>query len=150
MKAEVIISEKEKLSMTRARLEKRQKIINQKERKVRLRKMIELGELLVTAGLEDLNYETIFGALLEIKEFSENRGSIKKWTEKRDAWLTLNRPQRLIVSFDNESTAETEKILRNMKFKWNSFRNEWYGRGKKDELQALLGKDNAKITEVPG
>ena len=150
MKTEVIISEKEKLAQTRARLEKRQKVINEKERKIRLKKIIELGDLIVKAGLEDLDNEVLLGALLEVKEFSTNKGSLKKWAEKWDAWLNLNRPQRLIVSFEKESSAEATNTLRSKKFKWNPFRREWYGFGKKDELQILLGKDHAKITEVSG
>ncbi len=149
MKTEVVISEKEKLAQTRARLEKRQKIINEKERKIRLKKIIDLGDLIVKAELEELDNEVLLGALLEVKELSTNKGSLKKWAEKRDAWLNLNRPQRLIVSFENESSSEETNALRSKKFKWNPFRQEWYGFGKKDEMQMLLGKENAKITEVP-
>lgn len=148
MKAEVILSEKEKLAQTRARLEKRQKIINEKERKIKLKKVIELGDLIVKAGLDDLDREVLLGALLEIKELSTNKGGVKKWTEKWNAWMNLNRPQRLIISFEGESSAEIINILRSRKFKWNPFRHEWYGFGKKEELQVLLGKDHAKVTEV--
>lgn len=150
MKEEIIISEKEKLAQTRARLEKRQKLVNEKERKIRLKKIIELGELVIKAGLEELDTEVLFGALLEIKELSAIKGSIKKWTDRRDAWLNLNHPQRLIVSFEEDSSIEAINILRSKKFKWNSFRQEWYGFGNKDELLTILGKGNAKIAEVPG
>lgn len=150
MKAEVITSKKEKLAKTMARLEKRQKIINDLERKSRLRRIIELGDQIVRAGLEDLDNEVLLGALLEVKELSSNKGSIKKWAEKREAWVNLNQPQRLIVSFEKEPSAEAANALRSKKFRWNSFRQEWYGFGRKDELQILVGKDNAKITEVSG
>ncbi len=148
MKSEVIISEKEKLAQTRARLEKRQKLINEQERKIKFKKMIELGELLVKSELDELDMKVLFGALLEIKESASNKNSIKRWTEKHEAWLQSNHPQRLIISFIGEASADGIAALKTRKFRWNAFRQEWYGFGKKEELQTLLAKDNVEITEV--
>ena len=150
MKTEVIVSEKEKLAQTRARLEKRQRLVNELERKVKIRKTIELGDLIIKAGLDDFDSQVLLGALLEIKALSTEKSNVKRWSERQVAWLNSNQPQRLIVSFQGESSSETTDLLRSKKFRWNSFRQEWYGFGKKDELQTLLGKDNAKIIEVPG
>lgn len=150
MKEDLIISEKEKLAETRARLEKKQKLINEKERKIRLKNLIGLGDLITRAGLEDFDHKILLGALLEIKESSKEPTSLKKWEEKQNAWQTTSHLRRLIVSFEGEPSENGVSILRSRKFKWNPFRQEWYGFGRKEDLETVLGKDHAKITEIPG
>ena len=72
----------------------------------------------------------------------------RKSERKHEAWLQSNHPQRLIVSFIGEASADGIATLKTRKFRWNAFRQEWYGFGKKEELQTLLAKDNVEITEV--
>lgn len=149
MNEDLIISEKERLAETRARLGKKQKLINEKERKIKLKNLIELGDLITKAALEDFDHKILLGALLEIKESSKEPINIKKWEEKQNEWLISNRSQRLIISFERDVSENEQTILRTRKFKWNPYRKEWYGIGRKDDLQMVLGKDNAKITEIP-
>lgn len=148
MRADVIQLEKEKLDQTRARLEKRQKLIHTKMRKGRLKGMIELGGLVAKAGLENFDPVVLFGAFLEIKEAATNEKALKRWAEKREAWLKMNEARRLIVKLLSEPATEASNLLKGKKFRWNTFRKEWYGFGKKEEIEMSLGKSNAEVTEV--
>jgi hypothetical protein len=148
MKTEVILSKKEKRAQTRARLEKNQRIINSLERKNKLKKLIELGGIITTAGVSELTTEILFGALLEIKELSTNKDALKRWKGKQESWAQNNHAKRLIVKLLGEESPENTSVLKTRKFHWNAFRKEWYGFGNKEELQSVLTKDHVEIIEV--
>ena len=148
MKEEQLTLEKEKIDQIKARLEKKQRVINSKERKIKLKKVLELGDLIIKAGLENMESETLFGALLEIKDQSANPNTVKKWTANGSEWIKLDQQKRLIVSIKTETSENIREILKARKFRWNAFRQEWYGFGHKEELQSALGKENAEIIEV--
>lgn len=148
MKSEQKISEKQKLELIKSRLEKKQKLISIRERKIRIRKVLELGELIVKSGLGAFCPEILFGALLEIKNLSTNQDAIDRWDKLSKCWMNSDQLQRLIVNIKAQETDELKMILKNHKFKWNAFRQEWYGFGKKEELLTILGRENADVVEV--
>ena len=152
MKEELVISEKKKLAQTRSKLEKKQKLINEKERKIKVKKLIKLGELISTAGLAELGDEILLGAFLEIKEFSAEKEKLKSWSERRSAWKNLSLHQRLIVNFKGNLPENMIQVLtqtlRKSGFKWYPFRKEWYGFGKKEEIEQLLGSEYAEVIEA--
>ncbi len=150
MKTEEIIEKKEKLALKKAVLERREKLLRQKERKIRLRELIRLGELVSKAGINHLSENALFGGLLALKEESQNSFTLSRW-EKNGASAfeadVRNNPQQLAISFKQESP-ETKILLKERQFKRNSFRKEWYGYGKKEELEELLKGHNATIEVI--
>jgi len=152
VKIDDLNKEKLKLAQKKENLEKKERAIIQKERKMQLKRLISLGELVVKSGLDVLNHKAIFGALLEIKE-SVSEKSEKTWALKGSQYLELdkaNNPKPLILQFSKGPSADTKKELRSRKFKWNPFRREWYGYGKKEELDEFIKAQNetAQITYV--
>src|SRR5579863_7678314 len=134
METETILSEKEKLAQKKLRLEKQEKLIASKERKIQLKRLIELGGLIKKSGLEQLDADTLFGALLEIKTLSSNEKTATKWADLGKAQHKdekTNNPRPLIIQFVAEPSSEIKGMLRARKFRWNAFRQEWYGYGKK-------------------
>lgn len=151
MNPEEITSRKEKIAVKKASLERKEKMINELERKFRTKKLIEFGSLISKAGIDNLEFEALYGALLDIKEKSIDEPVIKTWIEKGSHALNhekVNQSQRLIISFSSEPSAEAKDLLKKMRFKWNIFRREWYGIGKKEQLVQLF--NNAKIEIVEG
>jgi len=147
-----IISKKEKLAQKKIRLEKQGKLIASKERKIQLKQLIELGELVKKSGLEQLEAETLLGALLEIKALSSDGKATQKWAEMGKAHLQddhLNVFKPLIIQFAKDPSSESKRMLRAKKFRWNAFRQEWYGYGKTEDLSQFLKKQNedAKIIQ---
>jgi hypothetical protein len=129
-------------------LELRKKLLKEKERKLHTQKMISLGSLISKAGLDCLDTNTLFGALLEIKESSVDSEILKDWSLKGEH--TLNHSPKhslspLIVSFESIPEAEALAVLKKNKFKLNKFRQEWYGYGKKESLEEQLKDYNPQI-----
>ena len=91
------------------------------------------------------------GALLDIKEKLREESTVKKWKDKGADAFEKDKAQNgeaLIVSFDAEPPREAKDILRNLGLKWNRFRREWQGYGKKDLLEKELQGFDATIESV--
>jgi len=143
--------EKKKLALKKSRIEAKEKRLKEKERKVQTRRLIELGGLISKAGVEELNNNALLGALLEIKEKIQEQSTVKKWRDKGAAAFEKDQAQNgeaLIVSFDAEPPREAKDTLRNLGLRWNRFRREWQGYGKKDLLEQELKKFGAMIESV--
>lgn len=143
--------EKKKIALKKSRIEAEEKQLKEKERKVRTRRLIELGELVSKAGIGELNNNTFLGALLDIKEKLKEESTVKKWRDQGVAAFEKDRDQNgeaLIVSFNVEPPKEAKDKLKNMGFRWNRFRREWQGYGKKDLLEKELKEFGAMIEPV--
>ena len=143
--------EKRKLALKKSRIEAREKRLKEKERKVRTRRLIELGGLVSKAGIEELNNNSLLGALLDIKEKLKEESTVKKWKDKGGAAFEADKAQNgeaLIVSFDAEPPREAKDKLRNLGLRWNRFRREWQGYGKKDLIEKELKEFGATIESV--
>jgi hypothetical protein len=147
-----VSSKKEKLSTIRAKLEKKEKIVQLMERKYRTKKLIALGGLFAKSGLDALETEILLGALLDLKQQSSNNETIKKWAQLgKNALATNSNSQRLIVRFTEKlPSEELNNYMKKNRWKWNGFRQEWYLYGKKEDILLLLNEHHAKaeITEI--
>jgi hypothetical protein len=130
--------QKEKLERQKARLQSQEQKLKTLERKQRTRRLIELGGLMVKAELDELNNNTLLGALLSLKSSIEkNETVIHEWTEQgAKAFEALSQLQTmgadrlpLVLTFSAEPPRELKSNLRDLNFKWNPFRKEWYGYG---------------------
>ena len=142
---------KKSLALKKSRIEAKEKWLKDKERKVRTRRLIELGGLVSKAGVEELNNNALLGALLEIKESLQDEGTVKKWKDKGDAAFERDRAQNgeaLIVSFNAEPPREAKDKLRDLGLRWNRFRREWQGYGKKDLVAKELQGFEVMIASV--
>lgn len=61
------------------KLKEMQASLNTQERKNRTRRLIELGGLISKAGLYDWDTNTLFGALLSIKEKEDDHLQVEAW-----------------------------------------------------------------------
>ena len=149
MNEDQLKSQKEFLAIKKERIEKKEKILKAKERKLRIRKLIELGSLVEKAHIGQLQSEALLGAFAEIQLKSKDPETLSKWTETGKIFLNQQSSiskTPLIVSFETPPPEEILKQLRGYKFKWNRFRKEWYGYGDKEELASIFEKFSPKIT----
>lgn len=147
MKVEKIIDQKEKLAQKKVAIEHKERILRLKERKLKTRRCIEVGSLASRYGIDQLDDETLMGMFSEIKERSQQSAVLDEW-KKKGAELSTQQPSPLIISFLKEISDELKHSLKERKFKWNSFRKEWYGYGIKDEVEDLVKDDQGKVTTV--
>ena len=141
--------QKEKVDRLKAKLQSQEQKLKLTERKKRTRRLIELGGLIVKAELEELNNNTLLGALLSLKSsIAKNESLIHEWTEQGARAFEAQRQNEgvgdgadtppLVVTFKGEPPRELKSQLRDLNFKWNPFRKEWYGYGNLHELKSLI------------
>lgn len=151
--------QKEKLERLKAKLQSQEQKLKLTERKKRTRRLIELGGLIVKAELEELNNNTLLGALLSLKSsLSKNETILYEWTEQgAKAFETLDQNQStgtdktpVVITFNSEPPRELKSKLRDLNFKWNPFRKEWYGYGNLHELKPIIKPANGTVESCEG
>ena len=146
-----IDEKKKKLAFKKAKIAMQEQLIKEKERKQRTKNLIKLGALIAKAKIESFEKEEILGALLEIKEKSDDESLRKKWKEKGSAVFESEKEkigQAIIISFGEMPSTEVRKKLKDNKFRWNAWRKEWQGIGNIEELKNLFKNDRAQIENV--
>jgi len=122
------------------------------ERKMRTRHLIEVGGLIVKAGLDYLPTNTLYGALLSIAESLETNGAIKEqWSKIGKIKLDQEQINKhaVILKFEQETSSEVRSHIRTHNLKWNKLRSEWYGYVTDiDSLKEGLGNTQYQIEEL--
>lgn len=149
--------QKEKLERQKAKLQSQEQKLKTLERKKRTRRLIELGGLIANAELEELNNNTLLGALLTLKQqMMENESILNEWTEQgaqafeASTHVTVEDKSPLVITFKTEPPRELKSHLRDLNFKWNPFRKEWYGYGNTHELKLLIKSANGTVESCDG
>lgn len=126
-----VMTTKTKLEQKKARLAAEEVKFKIKERKARTRLLIELGGLVVKAELESLPSNTLYGALLSLKDQmkTNNKNIIDTWTKVGRSVFDKEEKdkQTIILTFESEPPKELTSKIRNLGLKWNFVRKEWYG-----------------------
>lgn len=148
--------QKLKLETTKQKLRQREKILKEKEKMASKSALSTLGKLIVKGRVSHLDHEALIGALLEISEKSKDEKNLIAWRKKSQQHtidvlqkdeISLKR-SATTISFENQPTSEIRKKLKELNFKWNSFRSEYYGFGNQDELADLLVDHKCKIETI--
>jgi hypothetical protein len=149
--------QKEKLERQKARLQSQEQKLKLTERKKRTRRLIELGGLIVKAELEELNNNTLLGALLSLKSsIAKSETVIPEWTEQGANAFEAQKQREgegedgadstpLVITFKTEPARELKSQLRDLNFKWNPFRKEWYGYGNIKELTSIISSAKGTV-----
>lgn len=148
--------QKEKLERQKARLQQQETKLKELERKKRTRRLIELGGLIVKAELDDLNNNTLLGALLSLKQQRvDNKHRIQEWTNAGatafEASSSINDDKApLVITFKAEPPRELKSQLRDLNFKWNPFRKEWYGYGDIKHIKRITQTHTGHVQSCEG
>jgi len=121
---------KDKLTQKRNRLAAEEIRINLKERKLRTRRLIEIGGLVVKAKLDHLPTNTLFGALLtSLESLAKDNNIQKQWTVLGKSVLDQEEKKQsaVILKLDSKPSDQIRAHLRSHGLKWNKLREEWYG-----------------------
>ena len=149
---------KKSIEQKKNRLKQLEASLNAQERKKRTRHLIELGGLITNAHLDEWNVNTLFGALLSLKEKETDKAQMDAWTHTGGAAFaaekTLAVQKRLTkgtpvtVKFSSFPDEDIRASLKSLGLKWNSLRQEWEGYAVVNELHSLLIDQEAEITDV--
>jgi hypothetical protein len=148
---EKIVEAKKVLAEKLKDLRKKEKILLEKEKISENKKLIALGNLVVKAKIDHLNNEYLFGAFIEIAEYSKNPENLNRWKENRKNICTQNpefKKNKITISFKKTIDPSLKIQLKNLGFKWNKFSGEYYGFGDKSEIVDLFKNQECSIQEL--
>ena len=140
-----ISAELQKIEYKKRKLQIQEKLLKEKEKQKRVRRFSLIGKIASKADIDHLDDETLLGAFLEIASNLPSEEKIEEWKNNGKSFVSNGKGSDgtpLSVAFPNDPKPEIKKILKGLGFRWNSFRKEFYGYGRKDEIQqALSGVD---------
>lgn len=139
------------LQEKKAKIARREKLLRLKERKLKTKKSIELGALVVKARLDQFDQTLLLGALLEIGERASEEAVRESWIKRAETFLRAQKQAddvRLIVSFSSPPSEEIKAVLKRLRFQRNEYRKEWYGRGRRDAIEKALEGSVPTIEEA--
>jgi hypothetical protein len=128
----------------------KEKALQEKERKERTRKLIELGGLISKAKLDHLDTKTLYGALLSLQPQVENTSTVAQWSKQGQvAFMDKNAENNavpIIVQFQEKPSEEARTVLRSLGLRWNSIRQEWQGITQPEPVQKAAKQFGGKVT----
>lgn len=139
----------DKLAQKKAEIEHKERILRDRERKLKDRRFIEVGSIASKFGIDEFDDETLMGAFAEMQERSKQPDTQLEWKQTGVA-LSTNRRSPLIISFGTDPSDEVKAKLKEMRFGWITFRKEWHGHGTKEEIERLVKEFNGKVDVVKG
>lgn len=143
--------QKENILHKKKKLLAKEAEIKLKEKKSLEKRFYELGKLLVKSNIFEFDDQLLLGAFIDIYERSQDENLRKQWVEKSKCFFrenSNNELSRLLVIFKNPPPDEIKSKLKQMKFKWNEFRGEYFGYGDKENLSKLLSGIECTIEEI--
>ena len=130
MQTDEVEQQKTKLQQKKNRLAMEEIRLKLKERKMRTRHLIEVGGIVTKAGLDYLNTNTLYGALLSLSDqLDHDPAIIDQWTQVgRDKFEQEQQKYTpVIIKFSSQIEQELRTQLREYGLRFNRFRQEWYG-----------------------
>ena len=125
-----IEEQKTKLEQKKNRLVLEETRLRLKEQKMRTRNLIEIGGLVVKAGLDYLPMNTLYGALISLSDELKNNDSIRAaWTTKGNAAFNKEKKDKVpvILKLEDELSNDIRDFIRSCGLRFNKFRREWCG-----------------------
>jgi hypothetical protein len=125
-----IEEQKLKLEQKKNRLIAEETRLRLKEQKMRTRNLIEIGGLVVKAGLDHLPMNTLYGALISLSDELKNSDSIRAaWIIKGNAAFNKEKKDKtpVILKLETEPSSEIKDFIRSCGLHYNRFRQEWCG-----------------------
>ena len=127
----------------KARLADEAARLNNVERKIRTRRLIEAGALIEKVGLLNLDTNVLYGALLSLREGLDDNHQIEAWaafggrTFAREARLRDAGQEAILLAFPAPLPKDATASLRAAGFRFNRLMLHWEGLAQYSEAESL-------------
>jgi hypothetical protein len=127
----------------KARLAEQEAKLKDAERRARTRRLIEAGGLIDKAGLLDLDANTLYGALLSLRDSAGDKGQVDRWSAlggrafAREARLRDEGKEAVVLTFPAPLAKEATNALRQAGFRFSKIMRHWEGLAHVAEAEAL-------------
>jgi hypothetical protein len=140
----------ESLEKAKSYIEAKRKEIKKREQRITQKRFLEIGRLAYRTNISKMDDESLLGAFIELQEKAEDPANIDMWKSKAAAIRSVEEKKRmpLSVCFKETPPLEIKALLKELKFKWNSFRKEYYGYGEKSGIIDLLKNYQVEIEVI--
>lgn len=132
---------KKRLAQKKQSIQMQEKLLKEQEKKKRAARFAEIGRLANAANIDHFDQTTLLGAFIELAEKLQNDSAKEKYTKNGHDFLKQQKEKDSIpmfITFKSTPNKEIKEKLKTLKFKWNSFRGEFYGYGNKKDIETLL------------
>ncbi|MBY0282225.1 MAG: conjugal transfer protein TraD [Alphaproteobacteria bacterium] len=130
----------------------KEKLLKERERKERTRKLIEMGGLIEKAGIDSLETATLYGALLSLKEKMKKAEILQHWNQQGSRAFIKNQSTGegipLVVQFTEKPSHEARLAIRSLGLKWNAIRQEWQGIANLEDVEAVTKLYNGNVVSL--
>jgi len=130
----------------------KEKALKETERRERTKKLIEMGGLILKAGIDTLDTNALYGALLTIKEKMNKGDLLQQWSQKGAS--AFNRGGNagvgvpLVVQFKEKPSEEARSAIRSLGLKWNVIRQEWQGIANLEDVKSVAVQYNGSVVSM--
>lgn len=140
----------EKLKKQKLKIQKKEKLLKEKKQNRIFKAHEKIGRLLRKAGVKLIDENSLLGAFLELAKLEKEQSNIDNWNQLAKEYHENNEKKGppLTIKFSEHPKKEIRDLLKELGFKWNSFRGEFYGYGSDKEIQNRLKNQNAKIEAI--
>jgi hypothetical protein len=127
----------------KARLAEQEAKLKGAERKARTRRLIEVGGLIDKAGLLKLEPNTLYGALLSLRDGAGDKDQITKWAAlggrafARDARLRDEGKEAVVLTFPTALGKDVTAALRQAGFRFSKVMQHWEGLARFGDAESL-------------
>jgi hypothetical protein len=124
------------------------------ERKQRTRRLVEAGALVEKAGLLELGSNTLYGALLSLRDGVDNAKQMEQWTLvggrtfAREATARDEGKQPMLLTFTASLPKDAVAMLRKAGFRYSKIMQHWEGLARPHEAEALASSHNGVARRV--
>jgi hypothetical protein len=135
----------------KARLAEQEARLKDAERKARTRRLIQAGGLLDKAGLLDLESNTLYGALLSLRNGLGDSEQRARWAAlggrafAREARLEDAGKEAIILAFPAPLARDATAALRAAGFRFNKLMQHWEGRARLADADALARTHGGEV-----
>lgn len=147
--------EKKKLGEEKKKLKEKlaakEQKLKEREKKHLFNQLIGIGKLASKANIDNLEKMALLGAFIEISQKKNEQLILENWSKIAEEFLKYidqNNAVSLSVKFPSPPDKIILDKLKELKFKWNRFRKEFYGFGNKDEVSKILSETGCIIEEI--
>ena len=138
----------------KARLAEQEAKLKADERKARTRQLIQAGGLVAKAGLLALEPNTLYGALLSLRDGAGDPEQVRQWaalggrTFAREARQALEGKEAIVLAFPAVLGRDATTALRGSGFRFNKLLQHWEGLARFDEAEALAAAHGGTVRRV--
>ena len=120
------------------------------QKKERTRRLIEIGGLVVKAGIDTLPSAALYDRFLHIAAEAKDAKAVTLWERAGSRHFQHEEDTRVVAvaKFPNKIEPEVAATLRSIGFRWNRFLMQWEGNVQYDEAKSLVEGQGGTIKKL--